>query len=150
MHCCHFLNQRCRQINQTCPLDCLPLCEANQIGLVCQSPKSKLNGRSNQRDLPPNGRRFLITSVIQALVCCLSLPGGYIIHIIQAGKHYAFTWHFVARHCLDGRQWQSLYAMTGLCFNSTEISPRFSMFTITHTRSHISVYSGFKNQADRP
>ena len=75
-------------------------------------------------------------------MCCLSLP-GHIIHIIQAGKHYAFTWHFVARHCLDGRQWQSLYAMTGLCFNSTEISPRFAIAQCTqlHTPALTSLFT---------
>ena len=41
---------------------------------------------------------------------------------MHISHHHAFRWHFVAAHCRDGRQWQSLYAMTGLCFNSSEIS----------------------------
>ena len=54
----------------------------------------------------PNGAGLLITSVIEALVCCLSHPP--IIHAATSAVivgHPAFSGHL---HCLDGRQWQSL------------------------------------------
>ena len=54
----------------------------------------------------PNGAGLLITSVIEALVCCLSHPP--IIHAATSAVivgHHAFSGHL---HCLDGRQWQSL------------------------------------------
>ena len=93
------------------------LCGVPRLTLVChrQCPKSKVNGRSNQTDIPPNGVRFLITSVVQALVCRLScrVAPGYIIHTCHIGTSNAFRWHFVAVHCLCGRQWQSWYAIEG-------------------------------------
>ena len=54
----------------------------------------------------PNGAGLLITSVIEALVCCLSHPP--IIHAATSAVivgHHAFSGHL---HCLDGQQWQSL------------------------------------------
>ena len=56
---------------------------------------------------------------------------------MHISHHHAFRWHFVAAHCRDGRQWQSFYAMTGLCFNSSEISLLCAASPLSHYSSII-------------
>ena len=123
--------------------NCLPCCRRQSYQGSCWSechrhcPKWKVNGRPNQADIPPNGVRFLITSVIQALVWCLScrVAPGYIIHTCGCTTSTAFRWHFVAGHCLCGRQWQWLVSASIQVDFSTVCPARSKAQLANETRS---------------